>query len=65
MLQMKLSQYEFPVYDYGNDITFKLYDQDGNAFNANTYNAEVLVTTWALGLYLDDITPTWLSLIHI
>lgn len=59
MLQMKLSQYEFPVYDYGNDITFKLYDADGVAFDASTYTAEVMVSTWSLGLYIDGITPTW------
>ena len=59
MLQMKLSSYEFPVYDYGNDITFRLYDEDGNAFNASTFTAEVFVSTWALGLYIDGIVPTW------
>lgn len=56
---MKLSSYEFPVYDYGNDITFRLYDEDGNAFNASTFTAEVFVSTWALGLYIDGIVPTW------
>ena len=59
MLQMKLSSYEFPVHDYGTDITFRLYDEDGTAFNASTYTAEVFVSTWALGLYVDGIVPTW------
>jgi hypothetical protein len=59
MLQLKLSSYEFPIYDYGNDITFKLYDEDGESFDASTYTAEVLVSTWSLGLYIDGIVPTW------
>ncbi len=41
MLQLTFDQYEFARYDFGRNIAFKLYDEDGVAFDASGYTGVV------------------------
>lgn len=40
-LKLVLDQYEFSRYDYGRAIGFKIYDEDENPFNCNSYTPSV------------------------
>lgn len=44
MLQCKLSDYTFSTYDYGRNITFRIYDETGVAFVATNYTGVVKVS---------------------
>ena len=59
MLQMTLDRYRFPQNDYGRNISFKIYDEDGLVFNCNGYTPELIVLNWNRSQFIDQITPTW------
>lgn len=43
-LKLVLDTYRISMFDYGNDVNFKLYDEDLNAFDASTYTTAVVKT---------------------
>ena len=59
MLQLKLSQYVFGTYDYGRNVTFKIYDETDTAFDASTYTGKIKVMDEMGSQIISDITPSW------
>ena len=59
MLQLKLSRYKFPIDDYGRNVSFKIYDESGSAFDCSGYTPELIVLDNNKSHYIDLITPSW------
>jgi hypothetical protein len=58
-LKLKLSSYDFPLYDYGRTYSFKIYDESGNAFDCSDYTPELIIVNAENSNYIDQITPAW------
>jgi hypothetical protein len=59
MLKLKLSSYDFPLFDFGRSYTFKIYDEDDTAFDCSGYTPELLISNLNDSVLINDITPTW------
>ncbi len=60
-LTVYLDQYDFPAFDYGRNITFRIYDEKNTAFDASTYTAKVKFLNDSFVQVLNDIAPSWTS----
>ena len=61
MLQCKLSQYVFGMYDYGRTCIFSLYDENDTVFDATGYTGVVQLFGESGVQMINDISVSWTS----
>lgn len=59
MLLAKLSRYDFAQWEFGRNVTFKLYDEAEAAYNCTGYTFEMKFLSDGLAQILNDIAVSW------